>query len=55
MMASRRMSPAQLQECHASGVTDIAELQVGIDRPVFVTSAMGGGTSTSALAIAILG
>ncbi len=36
--ASRRMTAAEFAACQANGVTDIAELQVGIDGLVFVSS-----------------
>jgi phosphate transport system substrate-binding protein len=39
--ASRRMKPAEFQECQTNGVTDIVEIQVGLDGIAFA-SAKGG-------------
>lgn len=40
--ASRRMTAAEFEACRANGVADIAELQVGIDGLVFVSSTTEG-------------
>jgi phosphate transport system substrate-binding protein len=41
--ASRRMKPSELATCQANGVTDVVELQIGLDGLVFA-SANGGIT-----------
>jgi len=41
--SSRRMKPAEFETCQANGVTDVVELQIGLDGLVFA-SAQGGVT-----------
>lgn len=41
--ASRRMKKSELDECHKNGVTDIVEIQVGIDGIAFAESKKGPG------------
>ncbi len=41
--ASRRIKPAEFEQCKANGVTDIAEIQIGVDGLAFAESVKGPG------------
>lgn len=41
--ASRRMKPAEFEQCKGNGVTDITEIQIGVDGLAFAESVKGPG------------